>query len=453
MNKLTAGIFSVLMGLVSVNAAEAAVASKGYVDSKVGVNTSAIETLTQTVADNKTAAETALSSEKSAREAADSALDTRVTANESAITGLQSGKADKGTKLSDYGITDAYTKGETDTAIAEAVKGTMEGDVSAALGDYLKKTDAESLYETIAAAQATNNAQDAKITSNTDALTVLNGNASVDGSVAKSIADAISGLDLANTYDAKGAAAAAETAAKAYADGLAANYDTKGSAAAAETAAKAYADGLAANYDTKGAAAAAETAAKAYADGLATNYDAAGSADAALTAAKGYTDTEIDKLESSLNGTSTNLTELEGKVTANTTSINTINDSAVMKSGVTAETVTQVGTNASAITAINDSAAMKSGITSDKVSAYDAYAGQISSAAGAADAAQGAADAAQDTADDAVAAAAAAQAKADAAIPAPTPECSNKGNKCVLTSGEAGYAWEVIERGTNEVVE
>lgn len=36
MKKLTAGIFSVLMGLVSVNAAEAAVASKGYVDAKIG---------------------------------------------------------------------------------------------------------------------------------------------------------------------------------------------------------------------------------------------------------------------------------------------------------------------------------------------------------------------------------------------------------------------------------
>ena len=36
MKKLTAGIFSVLMGLVSVNAAEAAVASKRYVDAKIG---------------------------------------------------------------------------------------------------------------------------------------------------------------------------------------------------------------------------------------------------------------------------------------------------------------------------------------------------------------------------------------------------------------------------------
>lgn len=429
MKKLTAGIFTVLMGLVSVNAADAAVASKGYVDAKVGANTTLIESLSTTVTDNQSAnteaiaaakkagddAAAALEAYKTSNNTAVSGLDTRVSDNETAISGLQSGKADKGTKLSDYGITDAYTKGETDDAIAVAVQGTMTGDVSTILGGYLKKTEAETLYETIAAAQATNNAQDTKITANTDALTVLNGNATVDGSVAKKIADAITALDLSNSYDAKGAAAQALTDAKAYVDGLATNYDASGSAAQALTDAKAYADGLA------------------------TNYDAAGSASSALAEAKGYTDTEIDKLEQSLSGTSTNLTELEGKVTANTNSINTINDSAVMKSGVTAETVTQVGTNATAITDINNSAAMKSGITSEKVSAYDAYAGQITSASNAAD--------------DAAAAAAAAQATADKAIPAPIPECSNKGNKCVLTSGEDGYAWEVIERGTGEVVE
>ncbi len=414
MKKLTAGIFTVLMGLVSVNAAEAAVASKGYVDAKVGVNTSSIETLTQTVADNKTAAETALSSEAAARDAADNALDTRVTANETAVSNLQSGKADKGTKLSDYGITDAYTKAETDTEIAEAVQKTMDGDVTAALGDYLKKTEAEAIYETIATATATNEAQDTKITSNTDALTVLKGNAAVEGSVAKSIADAITALDLANTYDAKGSAADAQAAAEATAAAALAAYKT-----------------------TNDAAVSANTNA----------ISAINNADTGILAqSKEYTDSEIDKLETSLSGTSTNLTELSDKVSANETAIQEINDSDVMKSGVTAATVGQVGTNATAIQTINDSAAMKSGITSEKVTAYDAYAGQISGA-------QGAADAAQADADAAAQAAAAAQATADKAIPAPTPECSNKGNKCVLTSGEDGYAWEVIERGTGEVIE
>lgn len=39
-----------------------------------------------------------------------------------------------------------------------------------------------------------------------------------------------------------------------------------------------------------------------------------------------------------------------------------------------------------------------------------------------------------------------AQETADAAIPAPTGECSNPTNKCVLTYNNATYAWEVIER-------
>ena len=73
-------------------------------------------------------------------------------------------------------------------------------------------------------------------------------------------------LNLANTYDAKGAAAAAESAAKAYADGLAAGYDKVGAAAQALVDAKAYTDAEAAKHETKGAAAQALIDAKAYTD-------------------------------------------------------------------------------------------------------------------------------------------------------------------------------------------
>ena len=76
----------------------------------------------------------------------------------------------------------------------------------------------------------------------------------------------ITALDLANAYDAKGAAATAETNAKAYADGLAKNYDASGAAAQALADAKLYVDGIAANHETKGAAAQALVDAKAYTD-------------------------------------------------------------------------------------------------------------------------------------------------------------------------------------------
>lgn len=50
---------------------------------------------------------------------------------------------------------------------------------------------------------------------------------------------------------------------------------------------------LAESYDAKGAAATAETNAKAYADSLAGNYDAAGSAESALTQAKAHSDANL----------------------------------------------------------------------------------------------------------------------------------------------------------------
>ena len=60
--------------------------------------------------------------------------------------------------------------------------------------------------------------------------------------VSSAIDAKITALDLANTYDVKGAASSAEIAAKAYADSLSGNYDPAGSAAAAETAAKSHAE-------------------------------------------------------------------------------------------------------------------------------------------------------------------------------------------------------------------
>lgn len=54
----------------------------------------------------------------------------------------------------------------------------------------------------------------------------LNGDATTEGSVAKTVADAIAGLDLANTYEAKGAKDAAIQAAQAAADAAQGDVDT-----------------------------------------------------------------------------------------------------------------------------------------------------------------------------------------------------------------------------------
>ena len=154
-----------------------------------------------------------------------------------------------------------------------------------------------------------------------------------DEAVATQIANKIAELKLGETYDAKGAAAAVQTALDTYKtsndaavlankNSAAANTsaieaikdgttidsfadvetalngkEVAGAAATAEANAKDYADSLAGNYDAKGAAATAEanakTYAKDYADSLAGNYDAAGSAADALADAKEYTNGEI----------------------------------------------------------------------------------------------------------------------------------------------------------------
>lgn len=121
------------------------------------------------------------------------------------------------------------------------------------------------LYDTAGSAAAAQSA----------AESYADGVASVAQSAAESYADG-----LAVNYDPAGSAASAQAAAESYADGLAVNYDPAGSAASAQAAAEAYADGLAVNYDPAGSAASAQAAAEAYADGLAVNYDPAGSASA-----------------------------------------------------------------------------------------------------------------------------------------------------------------------------
>lgn len=87
-----------------------------------------------------------------------------------------------------------------------------------------------------------------EIASIQDELNSLSGGA---GSIATQINNAITALDLPNTYEAKGEAAKAEAAAKAYADGLAVNYDAVGSAADALTEAKSYVDGKDSAMDTR----------------------------------------------------------------------------------------------------------------------------------------------------------------------------------------------------------
>ena len=239
MKKLTAGIFTVMLGLCATSGADAAVASQGYVDTKVG-------TLTQTVANNKSAAETAIADAKKAGTDAAAALETYKTDNNAAVA-LKANSADVYTKSDVYTKTEAETKfmdsTEVSTAITNAVTGdegflkdyvtktALEGSQTAqdttlkayadsvaataksgaeataasALSEYKSTNDAAVAAAKSAAdaAQATadgavsvNATQTTAISANTAAIATLNGDANTAGSVAKKIADAFTQANL-----------------------------------------------------------------------------------------------------------------------------------------------------------------------------------------------------------------------------------------------------------------
>ena len=121
------------------------------------------------------------------------------------VTDLENNKADKATTLAGYGIGDAYTKTEVDTAISDAVSGILGDDVKEAydtlkeIQEILEGTDGEAIDGLIETA-ADNKAK----------IEVLNGDVNTAGSVDKKIADAIA--PLATTEALNGVKATAEAA-------------------------------------------------------------------------------------------------------------------------------------------------------------------------------------------------------------------------------------------------
>lgn len=238
MKKLTAGIFTALLGLVTVNAANAAIPSTTYVDTKI----TTAQTAAEKYADDKDAAlKTAI---ETAYEAADTALDGKITTNANAISAMDTaykaadsglsakiGSVDFEGKLSSTDLTSAVLEVKQ---VAEAASGEV-----GALGSLASKsivTNAEldaNLQATVAqvAINKTNiesNDTDIldlqnRMTTAEGSITTLTG--SGEGSVAKAEADANDYTDsaiagLSTVYDAAGSAADALAEAKNYADGL-----------------------------------------------------------------------------------------------------------------------------------------------------------------------------------------------------------------------------------------
>lgn len=182
----------------------------------------------------------------------------QVKTNKDDIATLKSGKADKATTLAGYGIADAYTKSQTDSAIQTAVAnadhlkreivevmpevdaadentiymvGTGDGSEDSAYEEYMLINGG---FEKIGSSKVdlTNYAQKSYVdTAKSEAIATAGTNA--DSKIATKVGDIGSStvkqyVDQAETD--------AVSAAKSYADGLAGNYATKAQGAKADTA-------------------------------------------------------------------------------------------------------------------------------------------------------------------------------------------------------------------------
>lgn len=455
MKKLTATIFATLLTVVSVNAANAEIASKGYVDDKVGdvstqvaqkADQTALEALSGRVDTNETsigtigslqtsdktnlvgavnelktgldtkldtttasetyATKTALSdglatkadttaltakqdvskkvtgatvgdhagsddmytsvsaAEKIAQDAVDgvtgniSGLTERVTTAEGEIDALQTGKADKATSLAGYGITDAYTKGESDGKYATAAQG--------ALADTALQKQG--------------------VLTQGNLLTTDESGKIIDAGK-------------------KGALASKDTVSAAEIDAGAVSKDKldSGVQASLDKADTALQDADLTELEGKVDKNTSDIAGK-----VSTSQGAENANKAVITGADGnittgaVTKTMLDStVQETLNKAdqaATDLTELEGRVETNTTNIGTVGS-------LTTEQKTDL------VVAINE---------------VDANA----------NAAQSAAEAAQTT--------------ANAAIPKPDTNCTATGAKCVLVTNGTNFEWEIIQRGSSE---
>ena len=437
MKKLTAGIFTVLMGLVSVNAADAAVASQGYVDFKVGENTTAIDGLSRTVQTNKEAAD---------------AVAGRVTTAEGKITTLES----------DVDTLQAQVADETTGLIKKVTELKTQID-NVSEGNLTIKNGAINTDQL-----ANNSVTETKLA--TDLANKINA-AQTATQVGSAIDTKINELNLAETYEALNN--------KTQSVNEGSTEDQYPSAKAVYTAVSTLENGAvkdnadaikAINNETTGILASA----KSYADGKAdtAQADAEATAASALSTAKTELTTEINKKANSADVyTKTEADnafmtsdEVEGKIeaaVAENGAVKTVVDTAVstLKNGA-------VKDNADAIKAIQESEYANSGISAEKVSAYDAYDTAIkANATAAADAAAAATTAESNAKTYALG-------KANAALTASVKytddyisslglqqiasvpvDCSNDTNYCTLTANASGFAWEVIARVEGETVE
>ena len=290
MKKLTAGILTVMLGIVAANSADASIASKGYVDAQVKTSVSN-ETFNTFKTENTAAIEAA----KKAGTDANAALETYKTSNDTAVAA----KADTAT------VNAELAKKQDKLVSTDNV--VINADNTITLKGIATDTGLADLQKTVG--------------EHTTALDKLNGTAETEGSVAKSIADAVAKTKTA--YEA--ADATTLQSAKDYADGLAGNYATAAQGAKADTAVQ---PAVIADMETK-ANAAATYATKAALDAK---------ADKSTIGTVPEGKTVVKMIEEAQTSATYDDTALKGRV-------DTIEKSAAYTSGITADKVAQIETN------------------------------------------------------------------------------------------------------------
>ena len=182
---------------------------------------------------------TAIANEKSRAEGAEALLADRLTAVE-ALTGNGEAEGTIAEQIKDAKeAAIAAAKSETETQVSQATE-TLRGEISTAQSEAVRLAGvaADVKYATKAqGALAATALQPGDISTGSNNGTII-----VDGSEVSVAGLQTAAFQPASAFDASGSAAAAETAAKSYADGLAKNYDAKGAAATAEANAKEYVD-------------------------------------------------------------------------------------------------------------------------------------------------------------------------------------------------------------------
>ena len=417
MKKLTAGIFTVLLGLVSVNAADAAVASKGYVLQEVGK----VNTTIGTVAEGKTVVGLIEEAKTAASTGASEALDAYKATTNKAIADM-----DAAYKQADKDLDAAYK------AADEAINQTIATNKQAADDGLALKEDKSNKADVILEADKDNTTKYTSVKAVYDAVQNMRVEITDENAVWQSDIDQ-SIQDLT----------AADTTINGRIDGVVTDYqkadaDAKVAYEAADAALGAKIDGVESAYKQ------ADTNIGTRIDDVVTAYQAA---DTALG-------NRVTTLETDNTQNKTDIATLQGDVAK----LNGTGEGSVAKQ---IETVTEkINTVETEYKAADQDLTQSIASTQGEVDTLEGVVEQNKQEASAAAAtaetnakdyalakANAAMNASVQYTDDVVEGLKLAEI---ARVPA---ACSNAANYCALTTNGTNFIWEVIERASGETIE